>query len=109
MYVAFTEDQAREIRETGMSVVEFKRQMSDRLPKVLHSLYETIKKAWSDFIRLLHDAVNFITPEVKTMIDAVKNPEHRKYKFEKNVYKLKFDKYKMCVAMHHTWLARSNC
>lgn len=118
-YIAFTEDQAKEIRSLGISVVEFKRCIRDGIPVHRYVIDKNIEKikeaafAAGQVIRKSIELLNEVIDDVKLIFETVKEAygykTSRRYKFVKFVSKLGYDKRDIWVATRHTWLARSNC
>lgn len=113
MYMAFTEEQAIQIRKkTGLSVVQFKyciRNQIDiwfyKLKKIVDAVEKTLDSAFgviNDFV----DNIRFILEDIS---DKRKFPTTRRYRLVKNLSKLGYDKRNMWVLTRRTWLARSNC
>lgn len=112
MYMAFTEEQAMQIRKSGLSVVQFKyciRNQIDiwfyKLKKIVDAVEKTLDSAFgviNDFV----DNIRFILEDIS---DKRKFPTTRRYRLVKNLSKLGYDKRNMWVLTRRTWLARSNC
>lgn len=112
MYMAFTEEQALQIRELGLSVIEYKYCMRNKidvwwyeLKKIVDAVEKTLDSAFgviNDFV----DNIRFILEDIS---DKRKFPTTRRYRLVKNLSKLGYDKRNMWVLTRRTWLARSNC
>lgn len=112
MYMAFTEEQAMQIRKTGLSVVQFKyciRNQIDIWWYKLRRIVDSINKIVNSAFEVINDFMD----DIKLALEDVRNtngyPTTIRYKFVKYLSKLGYDKHKMWVATRHTWLARSNC
>lgn len=113
MYMAFTEEQAVQIRKkTGLSVVQFKyciRNKIDiwfyRLKKIVDAVEKTLDSAFG----VINDFVYNIRFVLEDISDKCKFPTTCRYRFVKNLSKLGYDKRNMWVLTRRTWLARSNC
>ena len=113
MYMAFTEEQAIQIRKkTGLSVVQFKyciRNQIDIWWFKLKKIVDAVKKTLDSVFGVINDFVDntrFILEDIR---DKCEYPTTRRYRFVKNLSKLGYDKRNMWVLTRSTWLARSNC
>lgn len=112
MHMAFTEEQAIQIRKTGLSVVQFKycmRNLIDIWWYKLKKIVNVVKKALDSAFVVINDFVDNIRFVLEDISDKCKFPTTRRYRFVKNLCKLGYDKREIWVATRHTWLARSNC
>lgn len=112
MYMAFTEEQAIQIRKTGLSVVQFKYCIKNQIDVwwyKLKKIVDVVKKALDFAFGAINDFVDNIRFVLEDITDKCKFPTTRRYRFVKNLSKLGYDKRKMWIATRHTWLARSNC
>lgn len=112
MYMALTEEQAMEIRKSGMSVIQFKnvvRKINHFFGYTLPKLVDMAVKAIKFAAQAITDVLDDIRLALKTIRGAYDYPTSRRYRFVKCMEKLGYDKRKMWVATRHTWLARSNC
>lgn len=115
MVMALTEEQAWEIRKSGMSVIQFKnvaRKIHHFFRYTFPELIDTVIKAFevvTKTITVVLDVLDDIRLAFETIRGAYDYPTSRRYRFVKCMEKLGYDKRKMWVATRHTWLARSNC
>lgn len=110
--MTFTEEQAMQIRKTGLSVVQYKyciRNQIDIWWYKLKKIVDVVKKALDSAFRVINDFLDDIRFSLECISDKCKYPTTRRYRFVKNLSKLGYDKRKMWVATRYTWLARSNC
>lgn len=105
MYMALTENQAKEIRKLGISVIEWK----NCVRKSVNVVVYIINKAW----KIITDTIDDIIDTVALVIDEIKEKFHypvsRRYKFVKILGTMGYDKQRAWTLTRHTWLARSNC
>lgn len=112
MYMVLTEEQGKKIRSLGISVIEYKRCISDVI-----SVYRYITDKYIEAIcraaEIVGKAIGKFVDDVSMIFQGIKDSYGYKvtfrYKFVKLYSKLGYDKRKMWVATRHTWLARSNC
>lgn len=112
MYMAFTEEQAVQIRKTGLSVVQYKyciRNQIDIWWYKLKKIVDIVKNAFNSAFEVINDFVDDIRFILEDISDKCEYPTTRRYRLVKHLSKLGYDKRKMWVATRHTWLARSNC
>lgn len=119
MVYSFTEEQAKEIRSLGISVVEYKLCIRDGIPVQRYIVEKNIEKIKEDayiagqairkFVELFNEALDDVKMIFETVKEAYGYKTSRRYKFVKFISKLGYDKRKLWVATRHTWLARSNC
>ena len=112
MYMAFTEEQAMQIRKTGLSVVQYKyfiRNQIDIWWYKLKKIVDIVKKSLDSAFEVINDFVDDIRFVLEDICDKCEYPTTRRYRLVKYLSKLGYDKRKMWVATRHTWLARSNC
>lgn len=112
MYIALTEEQAREIRKCGISVIQFK----NVAKKVCHffsytfpEMIDMVVKAFKFAVRVITDVLDDIRLALETIHGTCEYPICRRYKFVKCMENLGYDKREVWRATRHTWLARSNC
>lgn len=112
MYMALTEEQAKEIRKLGISVIEWKNCVRKSVNVVVYIINKTAEKvaqAW----KIITDAINNVIDTVALVIDEIKEKFHypvsRRYKFVKILGAMGYDKQRVWTQTRHTWLARSNC
>lgn len=112
MYMAFTEEYGRKIRKTGFTVIEFKnciRKGISLLNYQLLKVAEVASKVMDFLSKKLKELIDSVRLVIEDICDKHDYQTSRRYKFVKILDKLGYDKRKMWVATHHTWLARSNC
>lgn len=112
MYTAFTEEQAMQIRKLGLSVIEYKYCMRNKIDVWLYKLkkvVDVVKKALESEFQVINDFVDYIRFVLEDIRDKYEYHITRRYRFVKYLSELGYDKRKMWIATRHTWLARSNC
>lgn len=112
MYMALTEEQALQIRKLGLSVIEYKYCMRNKIDvwwSELKKIVDVAKKALDSAFKAINDFVDDIRFALEYTRDKYGCPTTRRYQLVKNLNKLGYDKRKMWIAPRHTWLARSNC
>lgn len=112
MYIALTEDKAKEIRKLGISVIEWKRCIVKNVNVAVYAINKSVEKAveacnriW-EAVRELGDMLSFVIDEIK---DRFHLPTSRRYKFVKILGNMGYNKQRVWTLTRHTWLARSNC
>lgn len=112
MYMAFTEEQAMQIRKTGLSVVQFKYCIRNQIEiwwYNLKKIVDIVKKALYSAFEVINDFVD----DLRFLLEDIRNEygyhTTRRYRFVKNLSKLGYDKRNMWVLTRRTWLAGSNC
>ena len=112
MYIALTEDQAKEIRKLGISVIEWKncaRKSVNVVVYIFNKVAEKAAQAW----KIITDTIDDIIDTVALVINEIKEKFHypvsRRYKFVKILGAMGYDKQRVWTLTRHTWLARSNC
>lgn len=105
MYIAFTEEQAQEIRSHGISVVRFKWMIKNSI-SIIQWYGMQLGKAIQKFADVLSDALS----KIKSILDETSDitRRKRKYKFVKHFSKCGGCNHPICTATRHTYLARSN-
>lgn len=112
MYMVFTEEQAMQIRKLGLSVIEYKYCMRNKIDVwwyKLKKIVDVAKKALDSAFEVINDFVDDLRFVLEDTLDIYRYPTTRRYQFVKNLSKLGYDKREMRIATRHTWLARSNC
>lgn len=111
MVLAFTEEQAIEIRKTGLSVIQFKHCIKNGISTVEYYLRQCIanfKSAFDNMCECFREAMD----NIRYIFDTVKNclgyPTSRRYRFVKILGNFGYRKYDTWVATR-TYRARSNC
>ena len=112
MYIALTEDRAKEIRKLGISVIEWKncvRKSVNVVVYIFDKAAEIATQAW----KVITDAIDDIIDTVSLVIEEIKEKFHypvsRRYKFVKILGAMGYDKQRVWTLTRRTWLARSNC
>lgn len=112
MYMVFTEEQAVRIRKSGLSVVQFKYCVRNKIDVwwyKLKKIVDAAKKALNSAFEVINDFVDNIKFVLEDILDKYGYPTTRRYRLVKNLSKLGYDKRRMWIATRHTWLARSDC
>lgn len=111
MYIAFTEEQAQEIRSTGISVIEWKRCICNNVNVaicVINKISEEIEQALTKIVDYLNDFIDMLDFIVEEIKEKFHYPVSRRYKFVKVIGAMGYDKQRVWTLTRHTWLARSN-
>ena len=112
MYMALTEEQAKEIRKLGISVIEWKNCVRKSVNVVVYIFNKVVEKAAQAW-KVITDAIDDIIDTVSLVIEEIKEKFHypvsRRYKFVKILGAMGYDKQRVWTLTRHTWLARSNC
>ena len=105
MYIAFTKEQAQEIRSHGISVVRFKWLIKNSI-SIIQWYGMQLGKAIQKFADALSDAFS----KIKSVLDEIRDITRckKKYEFVKYLSKCGCCNRQMRTATRHTWLARSN-
>ena len=105
MYIAFTDEQAQEIRSHGISVIRFKWLIKNSI-SIIQWYGMQLGKAIQKFADVLSDALS----KIKSVIDEIRDITRckKKYEFVKHLSKCGCCNRKIRKATRHTWLARSN-
>ena len=105
MYIAFTEEQAQEIRSHGISVVRFKWLIKNSI-SIIQRYGMQLGKAIQQFADVLSDAFNEMQPVLDKTADITRCKN--KYKFVKHLSKCGCCNRPIRTVTRHTRLARSN-
>ena len=112
MYMALTEEQAKEIRKLGISVIEWKNCVRKGVSVIVYIINKTAEKV-AQVRKVITDAIDDIIDTVSLVIEEIKEkfhyPASRRYKFVKILGAMGYDKQRVWTLTRHTWLARSNC
>lgn len=100
MVLAFTEEQAIEIRKSGLSVIQFKYCIKNGISVVTYTLRQ--------FIIAFKSAIDRCKNLFKRVKDRLGYPTSRRYRFVKVLGNMGYRKYDVLVTTR-TYLARSNC
>lgn len=105
MYIAFTEEQAQEIRSTGISVIRFKWMIKNSI-SIIQWYGMQLGKAIQKFADVLSDALS----KIKSVIDEIRDITRckKKHKFVKYLSKCGCCNRQIRTETRNTWLARSN-
>lgn len=105
MYIAFTEEQAQEIRSHGISIIRFKWLIKNSI-SIIQWYGMQLSKAIQKFADVLSDALS----KIKSVIDEIRDITRckKKHKFVKYLSKCGCCNRPIRTATRHTWLARSN-
>lgn len=110
MYIALTENRAKEIRKLGISVIEWKNCVRKSVNVVVYIFNKVVEKATQAW-KVITDAIDDIIESL--VIEEIKEKFHypvsRRYKFVKILGAMGYDKQRVWTLTRHTWLARSNC
>lgn len=112
MYIALTEEKAKEIRKLGISVIEWKncvRKSVNVFVYIINKAAEKAAQAWkviTDAINTFIDAASLVVEEIKEKFHC---PTSRRYKFVKFLGIMGYDRQRVWTLTRRTWLARSNC
>lgn len=114
MVLAFTEEQAIEIRKTGLSVIQFKNRIKNGVITIHDALNQCdidIKIVFDKCAKLfkrIGDAIDDIRYFFETLKDHLGYPTSRRYGFVKALGNMGYRKHDVWVKTR-TYLARSNC
>lgn len=112
MYIAMTEEQGKEIRKLGISVIEWKNCMRKSVNVVVYILNKVAEKAaqaWKAITDVIDDFIDTVSLVVEEIKERFHYPISRRYKFVKILGAMGYDKQYVWTLTRHTWLARSNC
>lgn len=112
MYMALTEKQAQEIRKLGIFVIEWKRCIRNNVKVgiyVINKIADKAAKAMKVLAEVVSDFIDRVALVVEEINEKIHNPVSRRYKFVKILGAMGYDKQRIWILTHHTWLARSNC
>lgn len=112
MYMALTEEQAKEIRKLGISVIVWKNCVRKSVNVFMYIINKAAEKS-STGVEGITDAVDNFIDTVALVVDEIKEKFHcpvsRRYRFVKIIGAMGYDKQRVWTLTRHTWLARSNC
>lgn len=112
--LTFTEEQAIEIRKTGLSVIQFKYCIKNGISIAVYNLRQFLIAAKSVFEKMgklfkrVRDGIDDILYFFETVQDRLGYPVSRRYNFVKIIGNMGYRKHDVFVATR-TYLARSNC
>lgn len=112
MYIALTEDRAREIRKLGISVIEWKNCMRKSVNVIVYisnKVAEKAAQAWKVITDVIDDFIDMAALVVEKIKEKFHYPVSRRYKFVKILGAIGYDKQRVWTLTRHTWFARSNC
>ena len=112
--LTLTEEQAIEIRKSGLSVIQFKYRIKNGISVVTYTLRQFIiafKSAidrCKNLFKRIKDGIDDIRYFFETVQDRLGYPVSRRYNFVKILGNMGYRKYDVLVTTR-TYLARSNC
>lgn len=112
MYIALTEDQAKEVRKLGISVIEWKncvRKNVNTAVYIINKVTDKVAQAWKKITDAIDDFIDKVALVIEEINDRFHFPTSRRYKFVKIIVAMGYDKWRAWTMTRHTWLARSNC
>lgn len=117
MYIVFTEEQGKSIRNKyGVSVIEYKRCIKRginpnmiRVARNITQALEILIDAGKKIVQALCDFMDDLKMHIENIPDVYGRRTSRRYEFVKFLSMPGYDKRSMWVATRHTWLARSDC
>lgn len=112
MYIALTEDQAKEIRKLGISVIEWKnciRKNINTAVYIINKAADKVAQAWKKITDVIDDFIDKVALVIEEIKEKFHYPVSRRYKFVKILGAMGYDKQRVWTLTRHTWLARSNC
>lgn len=112
MYMALTEEQAKEIRKLGISVIEWKNCVRKSVNVVVYIFNKVAEKAaqeWKKIVEAIDDFIDMASLVIEEIEEKFHYPVSRRYKFVKILGAMGYDKQRVWTQTRHTWLARSNC
>lgn len=112
MYIALTEEQAAQIRSSGIQVIQFKKMVKNVNHFFMYTIPELIRMCIKA-IKSFCDLCNQVIDDIRLAINSIRNScgckTTGRYAFVKAMSNLGYDKRDIWRATRHTWLARSNC
>lgn len=112
MYIALTEDRAKEIRKLGISVIEWKNCVRKSVNVVVYIFNKVVEKAtqaWKKIVEAIDDFIDMASLVIEEIKEKFHYPVSRRYRFVKILGIMGYDKQRVWTQTRHTWLARSNC
>lgn len=112
MYIALTEDQAKEIRKLGISVIEWKncaRKSVNVVVYIINKIAEKAAQAWKKITDVIDDFIDIAYLVAEEIKEKFHYPVSCRYKFVKVLGAMGYNKQRVWTLTRHTWLARSNC
>lgn len=112
MYIALTEDRAKEIRKLGISVIEWKncvRKIVNVVVYIFNKVVEKATQAWKVITDVIDDFIDKVALVIEEIKEKFHYPVSRRYRFVKILGAMGYDKQRVWTQTRHTWLARSNC
>lgn len=112
MYMALTEEQAREIRKLGITVIEWKWCVKENVNVFIYIMNKAIEKAtqaWKVIKNAIEELTNVLSLSDEEIKERFQVPVSQRYKFVKILGAMGYDKQRVWTLTRHTWLARSNC
>lgn len=112
MYMALTEEHAKEIRKLGIPVIEWKncvRKSVNVFVYIINKAFEKAYQALNNIVDIIDDFVDMASLVIEEVKEKFHYPASRRYKFVKILGAMGYDKQRVWTMTRHTWLARSNC
>ena len=112
MYMALTENQAKEIRKLGISVIEWKncvRKSVNVFVYIINKAADKATQAWKVITDVIDDFIDKVALVIEEIKEKFHYPVSRRYKFVKILGAMGYDKQRVWTMTRHTWFARSNC
>ena len=112
MYMALTEEQAKEIQKLGISVIEWKNCVRKSVNVFVYIINKDIEKAeqvLKNIVDIIDDFVDMASLGIEEIKERFHCPVSHRYKFVKILGAMGYDKQRVWTQTRHTWLARSNC
>lgn len=114
MVLSFAEEQAIEIRETGVSVIKFKYFIKNTIPHIIHVLGKMIdvaKKMYEilkDIFRCIRNVFDDVRYAFEQTQDCFGYPVSARYRFVKFLGYMGYRKYDMWI-LTRRYMTRSDC
>lgn len=110
--MALTEDQAKEIRKLGISVIEWKRcaiKSMDVASHIFNKVVATAEETWKRILEVAKELVDAASLALGEIKEKLHYPTSIRHKFVKILGAMGYDKQRAWTLIRRTWLARSNC
>lgn len=112
MYMALTEEQAKEIRKLGIQPIEWKNCVRRGIDVLSYSFLKANEES-AEMWNRIREAMGEIADEICLVINEIKDRFHlqtsRRYKFVKILGNIGYAKQRVWTLTRHTRLARSDC
>lgn len=112
MYIAFTEEQAVNIRKNGLTVIEYKRRIkqdTDVLLLAVKRFADEVITSFKVIVSAVLEAFDNLRFAFEELRDSFNYETSTRYKVVKFLSKCGFNKYDMWKRTRYIRLARSNC